>query len=430
MTTRRAFLRGLGALVALPLLPSLNRARAGDTAPLRTVVFFVPNGMPMDRWTPSSTGSSWESTPILSELQAQRSQFTVISGLANRSEVQMDPHPAMLGRSTTGVAPNADGTTGGPSIDQVLAEMSGRSFGSLELASESPVICTLGANDATCPLLWNISWRHDGSPVARETDPRRAFDRIFYGLGAEESGEARLRRQHLKQSVLDAVMDDAVRVQARLSASDRHRLDAYLTSVREVETRLYDAPTYPEGCDGEALEWRTVTPLSNLDDTAHVNAMCEVMTLALQCDRTRVVSYMLGLGQSSRPAGFLGFPDGHHWMSHHGSDPDKLAGIEAVGRWEMAAVARLIDLLSSVDEGEGSLLEHTQLAVFSSISDPDSHSSADLPVLLAGGGCGKLNPGTHVRAEGDLAQLWLTLAQNAGLAIDEFGDATTPLTGL
>ena len=430
--SRRAFLRGAGAAVALPfldaMLPRAARAQAGASA-RRLLCWYVPNGIRMSAWTPAATGTGFVLPPILEPLAPVRDEVLVLSNLANRPARDSVPGDHARGTGSFLTCVNVKRTGGsdiqnGISMDQVVAQAIGSSTAlpSLQLGTDgggSTGDCDSGYS---CAYARNISWAGPQSPLAKETNPQSAFDRLFQGSDARLSAAERERRRRQRLSVLDAVRDDATRLRLRLGPSDRQKLDEYLTGVRELELRI--AATGSGVC--QATE-----PEEPDDHPARVRAMIDVIVLAFRCDHTRVVTFMQGNAGSNQTYPQLGVYDGHHQISHHQSDPTKLAWLEAIDRWEIEQFAYLLQQLHAIQEPGGSLLDSALVFFSSEIEDGDAHRHTNLPVLVAGRGGGASLPGRHVRyaAEQPIANLFLGMFAAFGITRSSFGDnGTAPLS--
>jgi hypothetical protein len=426
--SRRTFLRGAGAALALPFLdamvPAFARAQAVRRAK-RFVGWYVPNGIRMSAWTPAATGPLGALPPILQPLANVRGEVLVLSNLANTP-----PNSNVGGGHVNGTGvfltctniANGDGRYGA-SLDQVIAQAVGSEtpLPSIQLGSEAG--SSSGSCDgASCVYSRNISMAAQGSALAKETDPRAAFDRLFQTADARLSAEEQERRRRRRLSVLDAVHEDVSRLRLDLGPSDRRKLDEFLTGVRELERRVESnvgascTATRPEASD---------------DYPGRVRALLDVLVLAFRCDMTRVATFMLGNSGSNRSHDFAGAPGGHHDYSHHQSDPAKLAAIEAVNRWEVAQFAYLLEQLAAVHEPEGSLLDSTLAYLSSEITDGDRHNRTDLPILLAGRGGGAVVPGQHLRwsTRRQVGDLFLTVLHAFGIPRTSFGETgTQPLS--
>lgn len=438
--SRRTFLGGAGAAIALPwleaMLPGVRRmARAAgdDERPRRLLFYFVPNGIHMPAWTPTADGPGFDLPPILAALEPVRSRVSIISGLGNRPAIVpvAGDHARGTGSFLTCVTPTkSDGADifNSISVDQVAARAKGADtpYPSLQVGT------TTGTNVGTCDSGYacaysrNISWAGPSTPLPKLSSPRVLFDRLFAGADPGATLEERERRTRLRKSVLDYGRQDAKRLQTRLGSSDRAKLDEYLTSVRALEN-LIDSLTGGPVCEAPPR------PGSDLEFPALVKAMHELMVVAMQCDQTRIISFMLGDGGSNRSFPFIDVKGAHHSISHHQNDPQNLADIEAINTWEVAQLANLLERMDSIQEVGGSMLDNSLVFWSSEIEDGNAHRHTNLPVLLAGSAGGRFHAGSHVRLaeERPLADLYIAMLEAFGVSVESFGsDGTHALPGL
>lgn len=314
---------------------------------------------------------------------------------------------------------------GGISIDQVIAnEIGGDSpFRSLELGTSGGAAVGDCDSGYSCAYTRNISWANDTTPMAKTTDPALLFDRLFAGFDQDLTEEDRERRKRWRTSVLDSVTAEANALQNKLSTSDRAKVDEFLTGVRELEVRIQN------GVDGLCVA--PEKPSSGLSYTEQILAFNGVITKALECDLTRVVTFMLENAGSNRSYDFLGVTGAHHELSHHQNDPGTLESLVTIDTFEVSMYADLVQRMQGITEADGSTLLDNSLVLFSSeISDGDRHNHDDLPVLLAGRGGGIHAAGEHVvhPDQTAIADLFLAMAQAAGSTVGQHGDSTGPLT--
>ena len=431
--TRRWLIRSAAAGVALPFLPSLlSGARADDAPPRRFLFWYAPNGQRMAHWVPDKVGANYDLKPILEPLAPVQSDVSVLTGLANRpAQVPVAGDHArgtgsFLTCRTVVKTAGAD-IQNGVSIDQVLAGKIGSetTLPSLELGVEGGASVGVCDSGYSCAYVRNVSWAGAATPLPKMNDPRLVFDRLFSGFDPTLTEAERAKRRALRSSVLDVALEDAAALQSKLSVSDRYKLDEYLTGVRALETRLQEGDEL--ACVPPEI------PGSNLDYPSTVAAMTQLMVMALKCDLTRVVTFMLGNGGSNRTYEFAGVSGAHHELSHHQDNPETLDKLTTIGRWEVEQFAALVAALGAEEEFDGSRLLDNTLAYFSSeISDGNRHNHDDLPVLLAGGGGGLHAPGRHlVWEETPMANLFTAFMGGVGLPENPFGDdGTGPLDGL
>lgn len=449
--SRRRFLRGLGACVALPALESLlpaaraTAAEAGEAAvattasgaPLRTAFVYFPNGAIPAEWWPTGDGASFELGATLRPLQPVKNLLQVMSGLDHANAIGgkdgAGDHARANGTFLTGARLEKSATHihAGTSIDQVIARQVGHltRFPSLELSAD--YVRRAGACDAgySCAYQYNISWHDETTPMAAEFNPRRAFERLF-GDGPHGERTAHLqRRQAEERSILDFVLDDARSMANRAGSRDRQKLDQYLTGVREVEQRIQRAERFGDPQDPDVATPAGV-PASYEE---HVRLMYDLLLLAFQTDSTRVATLMLAHDGSNRPFGEIGVPEGHHDLSHHQNKPDLMKKVATIDQWYVTQFARFLQKLDETQDSDGhSLLYNSQIVYGSGNADGNRHTHRNLPILLAGSGGGALTPGRYLKANSKPASnLFVGMAQRAGLRnIDRFGDSTGALTDL
>jgi hypothetical protein len=317
----------------------------------------------------------------------------------------------------------------GVSFDQVAAQQLGSKtkFASLELGCERGQQAGNCDTGYSCAYSSNIAWRSESTPVAKEINPRLVFERLFASEDNAANTESRGKRALYQKSVLDFVLDDARRLHSKLGGTDQRKLDEYLTSVRELENRIQrtdkSSHSPPDLVRPEGIP---------KDYQQHLRLMCDLMALAFQADLTRVVTFMLANEGSTRPYPFIGVPEGHHDLSHHGKSEEKQAKIRKINRFHMEQFAYLLDKLKNMREGDGCILDHSMLLYGGGISDGDQHNHDDLPILLLGRGGGKLRSGRHVRyaANTPLNNLFLSLLDRMETPIERLGDSTGRLDRL
>jgi hypothetical protein len=427
---RRTVLRGLGSMMALPLLdsmvPALSALQKTAAKPMnRFGVMYVPNGMIMKNYLPLTEGTGYELTPTLAALAPFRDQVLVLSGL------ECIPTPGRPGgahakastRFLTDVSPPLSETwlDAGISMDQILAQEAGKKtqLASLELAIESGE--TAGACDTgfACPYTNTISWKSQNTPLPTQNNPRTVFERLF-GDTTSTDPAVRLARLRQQKSVLDSVSDEVARLRGVLPQRDRLKLTEYLDAIRGVEQRIQIA----EAQSGEELplvDHPAGIP-SNWED--HLNLMFDLQVLAFQCDLTRVITLMVGHEHSGMTYPQIGVPDAHHPISHHQQEPEKVAKVAKVNAYHVQMFAKFLGKLQATPDGDGTLLDHVTMMYGAGMADSNSHSPIDIPMVLAGGGAGTLKGGRHVRFRNmPLANLHLTLLDNFGVHQDRIGDS-------
>lgn len=442
--TRRRFLRGLGALVALPSLESLTPravgAAADATPPLRMGFMFVPNGVHMPDWTPERTGAYFELPKILRSMEPVKRDLLVLSGLTHdKGRANGDgpgDHARSAGVFLTGVQPlKSEGSEirAGVSIDQLAAGAVGHEtkFASLELGAEPGRQSGKCDSGYSCAYSNNISWRDASTPMTKEVNPRLVFERLFGNAVGTEVSEQQARRRRFKKSILDFVLEDAHRLESKASHRDRQKLDEYLTAVREIEQRIEKAESTAAERPDYIREFEAPrgVPASYEE---HLQMMGDLMVLAFQSDTTRVCTFMLANEGSNRSYRPIGVNEGHHSLSHHQNDPVKQAKISEINEFHARQAAYVFQKMKSIPEGDGTLLDHSMIVYGAGISDGNRHNNENLPIVVAGGGNGTLTTGRHVRFEFEtpMANLLLSLGHRMGVRAERFGDSTGLLPGL
>ncbi|MEL6345422.1 MAG: DUF1552 domain-containing protein [Myxococcota bacterium] len=434
-SSRRALLRGAGATIALPFLPSLwsKSARADDTPPVRLLFWYVANGMHMQDFTPTGTGAEYDLPLILEPLASVQSHVSVLSGLSNMAGRDNRPgdHARGTGCFLTCETPKYTSSAdieNGISVDQVAAQALGSEtlFPSLQFGMSGGGSTGSCDSGYSCAYARNISWSGPNTPLPKIHDPKTAFDRLFSGLDTSISREEVERRRALRLSVLDAVAADAQSLQGQLGRSDSQKLDEYLTGVRELELRV-------ENLD-EQVCLPPERPESGLSVPQEALIWNELMAVAFECDLTRVMTYMFANAGSGRSHTFLNAAGNHHGISHHQGLESNYALLRIIDRWEIEMFADFIGRLATIEEANGSYLIDNSLVVLSSeISDGNRHNHDDLPVLFAGSGGGAHTPGRHLVYEDrePIANLYLSMLDAFGAPQSAFGsDGTRLLSGL
>lgn len=440
--SRRTVLRGLGTAMALPMLeamlPRSVVTAAEVAAPAKRMAFvYVPNGVNMADWTPKDTGSTFELPEILRTFEAHRDDMLVLSGLTlDKARANGDgagDHARALSSFLT--CSQARKTHGadikvGVSIDQVAAQHIGQTtkFSSLEIGCDAGAQAGNCDSGYSCAYSHNIAWRTESSPVAKEINPRSVFERLFGDPKAPAQDLAKAQQFRFRRSVLDLVLQDASQLHKKLGSTDRRKMDEYLNAVREVEHRIHRAEHATTVAGIENVEIPTGIPK---DYQTHIRLMADMLVLAFQTDSTRVSTFVFAGEGSNRSYPFIGVPEGHHDLSHHGNDAGKKEKIKQINLFHARQLAYLIERMKGVREADGStLLDNTMLVYGSGIGDGDAHNHDNLPVLLFGKGGGTLKPGRHLQFEKEtpLANLYLSMLDKFGAPpVEKHGDSTGKL---
>jgi hypothetical protein len=437
---RRTFLRGLGATIALPLLDGMVPAFAGQNsgatrAIRRLAVVYVPNGMHMANWKPKTEGAGYDLSPILRPLGPYKDKVLVLSGMSN---LQADPLPGEgLGDHSraqsvflTGVHPKkTEGADirAGISMDQIVARETGKEteLASLELALED-VDLVGGCEDGySCAYAGTIAWKSPTQPLPMTAQPRAVFERLF-GAGDSLDRQARLARIDMDRSILDMVTNELASLQRKLGASDKVKVADYLESVRDLERRIQRAEE--QSGRGELPATQQPQGVPELY-SEYATLMFDLNVLAFQADLTRVSTFLMGREKDGRTYAEIGVPDPHHPVSHHQNRPEMLEKLSKINSFHMKLFAGFVEKMANTPEGNGSLLDHSLLMHGAGMSNSDTHFHHDLPILIAGGGAGRIKTGRHVAlpAETPLANLHLTILDKMGVAIENFGDSNGKL---
>lgn len=437
---RRAFLRGAGLMVGLPLLESMTplarsafAAASPSSTPTRMACIFFPNGAIMPDWVPDGCERDWKLSPTLQPLKSVKDKISVISGLAHdngRAHADGAGDHARGGSTFLTAARPVKTSSNirlGISVDQVAAQqLAGKTkLSSIELGltdSRNAGSCDSGYS---CAYSSNISWRNESQPMAKETTPRMAFERLF-GNGDDA---ARKERDFYRKSILDVVATDADRLMKRAGSTDRRKLDEYFHGIRELEQRIVRT----EEEDRAALPDLDVPEGRPDEFEEHARLMFDVMVLGFQTDSTRVATMMLDNAGGNRAYRKVGVNDGHHQISHHRNQADLVGRLKKIDKYLVEQFAYFLQKLDAIEEpGGGTLLDHSMILYGSGLSDGNRHRHEDLPIVLAGGANGQLATGRHIVLPGEtpMANLFLSMLDIMGTPAESIGDSTGRLTQL
>ena len=441
--SRRNFLRGLGACIALPAFesfrplslvaaPAAGKLAATTTgAPLRSAFLFFPNGAIPSAWWPKGDGNEFEFSSTLKPLETLRRHLQVLGGLDQKA-AEGGPdgagdHARGNGVFLTGVRLKKSATDirAGISIDQAISREVGHltRFPSLELSSDA--IRTSGACDSgyACAYQFNLSWSSATTPVAAESNPRMVFERLFGNGAPGERAESMKRRQQEQRSVLDFVIEDARGMSQRLNGRDKDKLDQYLTGIREIESNIQKAEQF-----GVAQDPGIETPSGIPQNRAqYVHLMFDMLALAFQTDSTRVATLLLGHDGDNRSLPEIGISEGHHDLSHHFNSEEKIQKLTEIDLWYAKQFARFLQKLQDTKDVDGQSLLHNSMILYGSgNADGNRHTHSNLPLILAGGGGGALTPGRYVQhGSKPMNNLLLSMADRMGVQkLENFGDST------
>jgi hypothetical protein len=403
---------------------------------MRSVFLYFPNGAIPSVWWPKAGGETdFEFNRTMEPLAPIREHLQVLRGLDHRNATPgpdgAGDHARANGTFLTGVRMKKSATEihAGISIDQVIARSVGHltRFPSLELSCD-PERPSGGCDSGyACAYSYNISWTSATTPMTPEANPRQLFERLFGEGPPGQRAEHLKRRRQEERSILDFILQDARDMQKRLDTADRAKLDEYLTGVRDLETRIQKAESFGDPKD-PSIETPAGVPSSYAE---HVQIMFDILLLAFQTDSTRVASFMLAHDGSNRSFNEIGIPDGHHELTHHFEDQEKIRKVSQIDLWYVKQFARFIERLRDTRDVDGSSMLHNSMVLYGSgNADGNAHTHTNLPLILAGGGGGTLRPGRYVRHDSiPASNLLLSLAERMGVSgLERFGDSTGRLT--
>jgi hypothetical protein len=432
---RRTFLRGVGTALALPLLdsmiPAFSATRLGAAPAIRMAFCYVPNGIIQKDWVPKTDGAGFEFMQTMKSLEPYRDKLVVLSNLAQINGRALGDGAGDHARAgatwLTGVHPKkTEGADihAGISADQIAAKAlsSKTQFGSLEIGLEEPYLAGGCDSGYSCAYTNTISWRGPTSPNPMEISPRAIFERLF-GDGETTDPAARVKRMQQDKSILDYVRGDVARLEPGLGARDKSKLDEYLEAIRDIERRIQKAEEQSATMKIPVME-RPVGIPETFEE--HAKLMSDLMVIAFQTDMTRVVTFMMAREGSNRSYREIGVPDGHHSVTHHQNDPEKIAKTQKIDEHHVKSFAYLVKRMSETPDGDGTLLDHTMLLYGSSIRDGNVHDHHDLPLVLVGGQSVGIKGGRHLRykPETPMNNLLLTMLDKSGVPAETLGDST------
>jgi Protein of unknown function (DUF1552) len=440
--SRRTVLRGLGTALSLPLLESMMPPVAWGASkpaevPLRLAFLYVPNGMNMSEWRPTKEGRDFDLKSILEPLAKVKNEINVLTGLSQQKAAAngdgAGDHARAGATFLTGVQVKKTAGTdirAATSVDQVAAQQIGLKtrFPSLEIGCEEGPLAGGCDSGYSCAYSHSIAWRTENTPVAKEINPRLLFERLFSSGRPQESAAAKAKREKYQNSILDFVNADAKSLHQSLGATDKRKLDEYLSAVRELEQRMARVDQIPV-LTGKGFEKPSGVPK---DYAEHLRLMGDLLVLAFQTDSTRVATFMLANEGSNRRYPTIQVNDGHHELSHHNRVPEKLEKIRKINLFHTQALAYFLEKLQATPEGDSNLLQHSMIVYGSGISDGDRHNHDDLPILLCGTGGGSITTGRHVVYKNGtpLMNLYLSLLERVGSRVEHLGDSTGKLDQL
>jgi hypothetical protein len=417
--SRRTLLQGLGAAIALPMLDSMTPAMSAlPPSPKRLAFVYMPNGMMIPFWTPSTTGANFDFSPTLKPLEPFKSNLTVVGNLTRAGTTIGDHAVSAAGWLTSVYAKQteAEDVLAGTTIDQVMARALGKDtvFPSLELATEDFTGYVGGCIPGfSCSYMNTLSWASPTTPLPMEINPRVAFERMFGRAGTAEQRRVRMSED---RSIIDSISGDARRLGMKLAAADRSRIDDYLTQLREIERRIQ---RMENAKNSDAV---MSAPMGVPDDfEEHVAVMFELMTTAYQADLTRVATFMMSREASQRTYPQIGLTEPHHTISHHGGDKEKIAVLAKLNLYHMQQFAKFVDRMKNTPDGDGSLLDHSMVIGGCGMGDSNGHATDPLPWVAVGGMAGKGHRHLMPSKKTLIGNLWVGVAHKFGVDVDQIG---------
>jgi hypothetical protein len=425
---RRHFLAGLGvgaATLGLPFTRTLTGAAKGaDGFPKRFVAFFTANGTLPNRWA-SGSGTSFELGSILTPLAPFREKLLLVRGLDMDCTREgpgaghqkgigglLTGQPLNDGEFTGGDGSIVSGWAAGPSIDQRIAQDIGGDtrFGSLELG-----VTVRGSNNRH-----RLAYRGSDDPIPPDNDPWNVYERLFADLGEDPGGLQRVRDE--RRSVIDLVRGDLLELEGKLGASERHRLDAHLESLRDVERRMDAIGAAGAACENPMMPGR-IDPM-NRDNHAEISVLqLDLLAMAFACDLTRVATVLYAGATSGQTFNWLGFGESHHSLSHEAdSNTSAQNKLEQINHFYAEQLAYFLAKLDAIPEGDGTVLDNTIVLWCNALAKGNTHSRRDMSFVVAGSGGGYLDTGRLVEFDGrQHNDLLVTLANAYGVDIDRWG---------
>ena len=426
---RRTVLKGLGTTLALPFLDAMlpPHARARSKPAHRFQAFYVPNGMAMEYWTPKGEGAAFELSPILEPLAPYKDQMLVLSGIkASWNYI----HAGASGSFLTGTP------RGGRNEIEIIADVSidqllGRHFAqetqlaSLEMSMDLPANAGACTGNLSCAYLDTLSWRSPTQPLPMEWNPRTVFEKLFGDSGSTDRAA--------RESAIAAAQEHSgfgdrrswPDLKQELGPQDQGKVDEYTDAVRDVERRIQMAEQQSD-IELPALAEPLGAPPVFED---HLALMMDLQVLAFQSDLTRVISFMLSKEQSPRPYPQIGVPEAHHPLSHHNNIPELIERMSKINRYHAQLFSQYLAKLRATPDGDGSLLDHMTILYGAGISNSNGHSGDNLPLMLVGGGAGKIKGGRHLKFTNkpSMANLLMTIMDKMDYPVEKVGGSTGKL---
>jgi hypothetical protein len=444
---RRLFLQGVGVSVAMPFLDAMIPAMAlplEKKAPLRMGFCYVPNGIILDQWYPKVSEGADVPLPVefprvSKHFQPFRDDIIMFAGMTANGGRALGDGPGDHGRAGAGylTASHPVKTAGkdihaGVSVDQIAATRVGgqTQFSSLELGCEEGLLAGNCDSGYSCAYSNAISWRTPDSPLSPEVRPRAVFDRLFGSADFERDPVKRAQKAELRGSILDRVTGSASNLKNSMGSADKHKLDEYLFDVRDIEKRI-------QKIEAENKE-RPPAPFERPQDSIpenyidHSQLMFDMMTVAYKTNATRVITMLMGVEYSGRAYREIGVPEGHHGLTHHLGDPEKIEKVTKINELHAKQFAYFLNKMKSTPDGDGSLLDHSMIVYGSALADGNKHQHDHLPTMIVGKANGTLKGGRFLTYpdETPIGNLWLSMLARMDINDEKVGDANGQLTNL
>src|SRR5690348_14145113 len=424
---RRTVLKGIGTTMALPFLEAMLPPLRAAAKPIhRFQAFYVPNGMAMEYWTPKGAGEALELAPIMEPLAAFKDQMLVFSGIkASWNYIHAGASGSFLTGTPRG-GRNEIEIIADVSIDQMLGHHFAQEtqLATLEICMDLPANAGACTGNLSCAYLDTLCWRSPTQPLPMDWNPRTVFEKLF-GDGGSTDRTARERRLQQHKSILDSVTEKLADIKKELGPQDQTKVDEYTDAVRDVERRI------------QMAERQANIELPTLDQPLgappvfedHLALMMDLQVLALQSDLTRVISFMLSKEQSPRPYPQIGVPEAHHPLSHHNNQPELVERMSRINRYHAQLFSQYLAKLRATPDGDGSLLDHMTILYGAGISNSNAHSDENLPLMLVGGGAGKLKGGRHLKYTNrpSQANLLMTIMDKMEYPVEKVGGSNGKL---
>lgn len=431
---RRWFLTAAGVSIALPYLESVGIKQAqAATGIKRLFLFHMPAGINVSTWVPTGTGSNFQLGAAMKPIEDAmlKSKVTVVTGLNAIGGPR--GHTCGISGVLTGVQCAGNSTTNAISFDQVAAQSLGAQtkLPSLELGTTHNTENPNAESGYSTVIKDNLNWSTASTPLSREIEPLKAFNRLFAGATSATPGQTATLdvKDAMRKSVLDYALGEGSGLSARLGVADREKLDQYLSGLRDLEKTIQNTPTV--GQTGVCTPGAAPEKGKPSDIQVHVKLMLDIIVTAFKCDLTRVATFAYEHTTTEIRHPFAGVNVGYHTsVTHHNSDSTALANYTAVNRWLVSQYVYALSQMDKISDGSGTMLDNAACLCFSELSDGNSHSNQNMPVLLAGSAGGKIQTGRSIAANGAIEQVHVSLLQALGLTTQSFGRAKGPLPGL